>query len=157
MNHPLYTRGPRRGGADKNGDTVWVNQFFAGRLAKINIHTRKVTDYKLPGALRYGAPYFSVVDKDHMVWFSLANADYVGKLNPFTEQFTFYPLPTRGYNGRHRTWIIEAISRRSGYPRKGPTRSPACSFEQTPRAERSENCEERRFVVFMRASLAKQT
>ena len=42
-----------------------------------------------------------MVDKNYIVWFSLANADYVGKLNPFTEQLTFYPLPMRGYNGRH--------------------------------------------------------
>ena len=101
MNQPLYGRGPRRGGADKHGDTVWANQFFAGRLAKIDIHTKKVTDYKLPGPFRFAYPYHTAVDKNHTVWFSLANADYLGKLDQKTGEFTFYPLPTRAHNARH--------------------------------------------------------
>lgn len=42
-----------------------------------------------------------MVDKNHTVWFSLANADYVGKLDQRTDEFAFYPLPTRAHNARH--------------------------------------------------------
>ncbi len=100
MNAPLYAKGPRRMGADPNGDFVWVGEYWAGRLAKIDIHTKKVTEYAIPQG-RYAHPYKIVVDKDHMVWFGMANADLLGKFNPFTETFTMYPLPTRGSNSRH--------------------------------------------------------
>ena len=99
MNAPLYQKGPRRLGADPKGDTVWVAEYWAGRLAKIDIHTRKITEYKVP--YRYSYPYKIVVDKNRMVWFAMANADRFGKFNPFTEQFTMYELPTRGTNARH--------------------------------------------------------
>jgi streptogramin lyase len=100
-NQPLYSKGPRRLRADMKGDTLWVCEFFAGRLAKIDIHTKKLTEYKLPGSYRYAYLYEPVVDKNHIVWFSLANADAFGKFDPATEKFTFYPLPTRGTNVRH--------------------------------------------------------
>jgi virginiamycin B lyase len=98
---PLYGKGPRRLRADMKGDSVWVSEFFAGRLAKIDIHTKKVTEYKLPGTYRYANPYEPVIDKNHMVWFSLSNRDELGKFNPVTEKFTFYPMPTRGISSRH--------------------------------------------------------
>jgi streptogramin lyase len=101
MNQPLYAKGPRRLRGDKKGDTVWVAEYFAGRLAKIDIHTKKLTEYKLPGWYRYAYVYEPVIDKNHMVWFSMGNADALGKFNPVTEKFTFYPIPTRGINGRH--------------------------------------------------------
>jgi len=101
MNEPLYAKGPRRLRGDRTGDTVWVSEYFGGRLAKIDIHTKKLTEYKLPGWYRYAYPYEPVIDKKHMVWFSMGNYDGVGKFNPVTEKFTFYPVPTRGINGRH--------------------------------------------------------
>ena len=101
MNQPLYGKGPRRLRADMKGDTLWVAEYFGGRLAKIDIHTKKLTEYKLPGWYRYSYPYEPVVDKNHMVWFSMGNADALGKFDPTSEKFTFYPIPTRGINGRH--------------------------------------------------------
>jgi virginiamycin B lyase len=98
---PLYGKGPRRLRADMRGDSVWVSEFFGGRLAKIDIHTKKVTEYKLPGNYRYANPYEPVVDKNHVVWFSLSNQDALGKFDPVTEKFTFYPMPTRGMSSRH--------------------------------------------------------
>jgi virginiamycin B lyase len=100
-NQPLYSKGPRRLRADMKGSSLWVCEFFAGRLAKIDIHTKKLTEYKLPGRYRYAYVYEPVIDKNHIVWFSLANADAFGKFDPATEKFTFYPLPTRGTNVRH--------------------------------------------------------
>jgi virginiamycin B lyase len=98
---PLYGKGPRRLRADMKGDTLWVSEFFGGRLAKIDIHTKKITEYKLPAQYRYANPYEPVIDKNHMVWFSLSNQDALGKFNPTTETFTFYPMPTRGISSRH--------------------------------------------------------
>ena len=100
MNAPLYQKGPRRMSADPNGDFVWVGEYWVGRIAKIDIHTKKVVaEYTIPES-RFGHPYKIVVDKNHMVWFALANEDRLGKFNPFTEKFTLYPLPTRGTNSR---------------------------------------------------------
>src|SRR4029077_10344274 len=86
--------------ADPNGDFVWVGEYWVGRIAKIDIHTKKVVaEYTIPEG-RFAHPYKIVVDKNHMVWFALANEDRLGKFNPFTEKFTLYPLPTRGTNSR---------------------------------------------------------
>jgi virginiamycin B lyase len=101
LGQPLYAKGPRRLRADRKGDTVWVSEYFAGRLAKIDIHTKKLTEYKLPALYRYANVYEPVVDKNHMVWFSMTNQDALGRFNPVTEKFTFYPTPTRGISGRH--------------------------------------------------------
>jgi len=96
---PVYATGPRRMAADPKGDTVWVAEYFAGKLDKIDIHTKKVTRYNMnPDSHAYGAH----VDKNHMVWMPLANGDRVVKFNPFTEQFTEYPLPSIGTSSR---WI----------------------------------------------------
>ena len=95
---PLYFKGPRRLGADKNGDAVWVAEFWAGNLAKVDIHTRKVTEYKVP--YRYSHPYAVAVDKNHMVWLCLMNSDRIARFNPKTEQFTEFPLPSLGTNVR---------------------------------------------------------
>jgi streptogramin lyase len=102
-NQPLYGKGPRRLRADRNpnGRYVWVAEYFGGRLARIDIHTKAVKEYKLPGAYRYSMPYEPVVDKNGMVWLALANSDYQAKFDPSTEQFTFYPLPTRAHNARN--------------------------------------------------------
>lgn len=79
-------------GADRNGDTVWIGEFYAGRLLKIDIHTKKLTEYPLPNQNSH--PYSAVVDENHMVWINLQNSDRIAKFNPFTEQFTEYPLPS---------------------------------------------------------------
>ena len=94
----LTMKGPRRLGADKNGNAVWVAEYWSGQLAKIDIHTKKVTEYKVPS--RYSHPYDIVVDKNHMVWICLLNSDRIAKFDPFTERFTEYPLPTLGTNVR---------------------------------------------------------
>jgi virginiamycin B lyase len=91
--------GPRRLGADKDGDTVWVAEFYGDRLAKININTKAIKEYALPHP--YTRPYTAAVDKNHMVWVALMNTDRLAKFNPFTEKFTEYLLPTRGTEVRH--------------------------------------------------------
>ncbi|OFV98517.1 MAG: hypothetical protein A3H28_09145 [Acidobacteria bacterium RIFCSPLOWO2_02_FULL_61_28] len=96
---PLYFKGPRRLGGDPKGDSVWVAEFWAGRLARINSRTKKVTEYQLPS--KYAHPYDVQVDKNQMVWINQMNSDRVAKFNPFTEQFTEYPLASLGTETRH--------------------------------------------------------
>ena len=96
---PPNQKGPRKLRADRNGDSVWVPEFFAGKLAKIDIQTHKVTEYPLP--FRYTKPYAAGVDKNHMVWIVGLNSDHVYKFNPFTESWTPYRIPSLGMDMRH--------------------------------------------------------
>ena len=90
--------GPRRLGADKNGNTVWVPLFHASAVAKIDIKTRKTTYYPLPITAH---PYFLVVDKNHTVWTNSMVDDIVAQFEPKTEQWTFFRLPTHGCETRN--------------------------------------------------------
>ena len=81
---------PRRLGADKHGDSVWVPNNAASNVAKINIHTLETKYYPVEGN-----PYFVTVDKDSNVWTNLFIDAKVGKLDPRTEQWTYYTLPSR--------------------------------------------------------------
>ena len=94
----VYQSGPRRLGADPAGDTVWVGEYFAGRLGKINIHTKEYTGYEVPNP--GSSPYDARVDKNHMVWVALMNSDRIARFDPVTEQFTEYPFPTMGTDTR---------------------------------------------------------
>jgi virginiamycin B lyase len=93
-------KGPRRSASDWQTDTIWVCEFFADRLAKIDARTKKVTEYPLPH--RFSQPYSATVNrKDHTVWITMLNSDRVAKFDPATEKFTEYELPTRGTEIRH--------------------------------------------------------
>jgi streptogramin lyase len=92
-------KGPRRSVADRENDVIWVCEFFADRLAKIDARTRKVTEYPLPH--RFSQPYGATVDKYHNVWITMLNSDRIAKFDPSTEKFTEYTLPTRGTEIRH--------------------------------------------------------
>ena len=93
-------KGPRRSVADREKDVVWVCEFFADRLAKIDAQTKKVTEYPLPH--RYSQPYSATINsKDHTVWITMLNSDRIAKFDPSTEKFTEYVLPTRGTEIRH--------------------------------------------------------
>jgi streptogramin lyase len=96
---PLSQKGPRRLAADPNGDHVWVAEYWSDRLAKINIKTKQIKEYRFPHL--YTHPYAAAVDKNHMVWICFLNTDRIAKFNPFTETFTEFPLPTLGSEARH--------------------------------------------------------
>ena len=85
-----YGQQPRRLGADKRGDSVWVPNNVGSNLAKINIHTLETKYYPVEGN-----PYFVTVDKDSNVWTNLFIDAKVGTFNPRTEQWTYYTLPSR--------------------------------------------------------------
>lgn len=81
---------PRRMGADKRGEFVWVPNNAGNSLARINIHTLETKYYPLQGN-----PYFVTVDKDSNVWTNLFADAKVVRLNPKTEQVTHFTLPSR--------------------------------------------------------------
>jgi streptogramin lyase len=85
-----YGQQPRRLGADKRGDSVWVPNNAGNNLAKINIHTLETKYYPVQGN-----PYFVTVDKDSNVWTNLFADAKVARFNPRTEQWTYYTLPSR--------------------------------------------------------------
>ena len=90
-----FQKGPRRMAADPNGDTVWVAEYWGGMLAKFDINTKKlIKEYPVPH--HESLPYAVVVDRNHMVWFSMMNEDRIGRFNPKTEQFSEFPLPSLG-------------------------------------------------------------
>jgi streptogramin lyase/mono/diheme cytochrome c family protein len=95
-----WTQGPRRMGADKTGDYVWVCDWWGGNLAKIDIRTQKVTIVPLPrpDALQ---PYQAAVDSNHNVWTNIMNGDEVMKFDVKTSQWTEYPVPTLGAEMRY--------------------------------------------------------
>jgi streptogramin lyase len=95
-----WAQGPRRLSADKNGNFVWVCDWWGGNLAKIDIDTLKVTIVPLPNPDTQ-QPYSAAVDNNHNVWTNLMNADEVMKFDPKTSQWTAYPLPTLGAETRH--------------------------------------------------------
>jgi streptogramin lyase len=94
-----WSEGPRRMGADKTGDVVWVCDYWGGNLAKYDSRTLKRTFYKYPTP--ESAPYDAVVDRNHDVWVNLTNGDSVARFDPRTEQWAEFPLPGRGINLRH--------------------------------------------------------
>ena len=95
-----WAEGPRRLGADKNANFVWVCDWWGGNLARIDTHTRKATVIPLPRP-DVQQPYQAAVDSDHNVWVNLMNADEVLKFDPKTSQWTEYPFPTLGAETRY--------------------------------------------------------
>lgn len=96
---PLYFNGPRRMGGDPRGDSIWVANYWTGKLSRINIRTRQIKEYPLPS--RYSHPYDVQVDKNQIVWINQMNGDRLSKFDPRTEKFTDYPLPSIGSETRH--------------------------------------------------------
>jgi streptogramin lyase len=100
-NAALGQQGPRRLGADRNGNFVWAGLYWSGGIAKIDVRTKTLVGVLQVPNGRWAQPYKLMTDKNNMVWFSNAGADFLGKLDPTTDKFTLYPLPTRGTNSRH--------------------------------------------------------
>ncbi len=95
-----WVQGPRRMAADKNGDYVWVCDFWGGNLARIDIRTLKSTLVPLPNP-ETQQPYQAAVDSNHNAWTNLMNADQVMKYDVKTSQWTAYQLPTLGAETRY--------------------------------------------------------
>jgi DNA-binding beta-propeller fold protein YncE len=95
-----WSQGPRRLGADKNGDFVWIGNSFGGTMGKININTNEITLVPLPNP-ETQQPYQVSVDSGHNVWTNLWSTDQIAKYDSIAGKWTIFELPTRGSESRH--------------------------------------------------------
>ncbi len=95
-----WAQAPRRMGADKNGDFVWIGNSFGGNLAKVNIFTKETTLVPLPNP-ESQQPYEVAVDKDHNAWTNLWSTDLIAKYDPTAGKWTLFDLPNRGTETRY--------------------------------------------------------
>jgi streptogramin lyase len=93
-----WAQGPRRMGADKNDDIVWVGDSWGANLARINTKTNETTYVPLPGQQQ---PYHVAVDRNHDAWTNIWGADRVMRYDPKTSTWTAFDLPTRGAEPRY--------------------------------------------------------
>ena len=99
FNSPFpWNQGPRRMGADKNGDVLWVGNSWGGTLARIDTKTQEISYVPLPGAQQ---PYHAVVDSRHDVWTNAWMTDQVLRYDPAAKSWTAFDLPTRGSEVRY--------------------------------------------------------
>jgi len=95
-----WGEGPRRMGADKNGDVVWVNDFFGGSLWRIDTKTLRTQIVPVPDA-ENEYPYHATVDRAHRVWINMMNSDQVLRYDPKTGHFAYFDLPSLGAETRY--------------------------------------------------------
>ncbi|HEY7302029.1 MAG TPA: carboxypeptidase regulatory-like domain-containing protein [Xanthobacteraceae bacterium] len=95
-----WAQAPRRMGADKNGDFVWIGDSFGGNLARVNIKTKETTIVPLPNP-ESQQPYEVAVDSGHNVWTNLWSTDAIAKYDPSAGKWTLFDLPTRGTESRY--------------------------------------------------------
>ena len=95
-----WAQGPRRMGADKDSDYVWIGDSFGGNLARVNIETKDVKLVPLPRPDSQ-QPYEVAIDKSHNVWTNMWSADLIGKYDQTTGKWTLFDLPTRGSETRY--------------------------------------------------------
>jgi streptogramin lyase len=100
FNTPVpWNQGPRRMGADKNADVVWVGTSWGASLARIDTKTMETKFVALP--YQGMSPYQIAVDKNHNLWMNVWTSDVVLKYEPSTGKWTTFDLPSRGTEARH--------------------------------------------------------
>jgi virginiamycin B lyase len=81
---------PRRIAMALDG-SVWLGEYFSGKVAHFDPQTETFKEYQLPGARP--SPYALGVDKDDKVWYASYYMDHLGCLDPKTGNVTVYPYP----------------------------------------------------------------
>ena len=101
FNAPVpWNQGPRRMGADKDGDVLWVGDSWGRNLAKINTRTMETSFVPLPGP-GVMQPYHIAVDKNHNAWLNIWTSDVILRYDPAANKWTTFDLPTRGTEARY--------------------------------------------------------
>ena len=99
---------PRRIAAAGDG-TLWVTLYGNGRLAHVDPAANRVLkEYPMPAGAR-GGPYAVTVDGAGRVWANELQTDTVAMLDPKTERFQVFRLPSR--NVGIRKAVIDAQGR----------------------------------------------
>jgi streptogramin lyase len=100
FNTPVpWAQGPRRMGADKNADVVWVGTSWGSSLVRIDTKTMESKVIPLP--YQGMSPYQINVDKNHNLWMNVWTSDVVLKYDPTANTWTTFDLPSRGTEVRH--------------------------------------------------------
>ncbi len=101
FNAPVpWSQGPRRMGADKQADVLWVGNSWAGTLARIDTHTMETSFVPLPGP-GVMQPYHVAVDGKHNAWLNIWTSDVILRYDPSANAWTTFDLPTRGTEARY--------------------------------------------------------
>ena len=96
FNYPYpWQQGPRRMGADKNGDTLWIGNSWGGSLTKIDVKTGEMSLVPMADA-KNEQPYHILVDSQHNAWGNLWSADHIFRYDPALGRYTKFDLPRRG-------------------------------------------------------------
>jgi hypothetical protein len=81
---------PRRGHRDDN-NRFWFTEFFADKIAVIDLNTDEITEYPLEP--RYISPYYARPDRTGKIWISSARSDRLMRLDPKTGKVVKYLMP----------------------------------------------------------------
>src|SRR4030081_1646660 len=87
-------------GTDKNADILWVGNSWGNSLTKINTQTMDTSFVSLPGP-GVMQPYHVAVDSGHNAWLNIWTSDVIMRLDPATNKWTTFDLPTRGTEARY--------------------------------------------------------
>lgn len=99
---------PRRIATAPDG-MLWVTYYGNGKLAKVDPAAKKVVkEYPMPAGPRAG-PYAVTVDGRGRVWANEIDTDTVSLLDPKTERFQVFKLPSKGVGIRKA--IVDAQGR----------------------------------------------
>ena len=89
---------PRRMGADKRGEFLYVANFNGESIVRIHMRTLEAKYYRLP---IQSHPYRVVVDRNHNAWTAMMGDDWLLKLDARTEQWSMYQLPVLNCDARY--------------------------------------------------------
>lgn len=93
-----WAQGPRRMGADKSADVIWVCDTWGGNLLRIDTHSLKTSFVELPSP--DDEPYHAAVDSRHNVWVNMMDDDRIMEYTPGSGRWTSFSLPTLGAETR---------------------------------------------------------
>jgi len=109
----------RRLQVDSKGN-VWLAQYTAGQMVKLDTETGQFKVYRLPGD--DPTPYPVGLDGNENVWYASGIMDTVGRLDPSTGKITEYPPPAVGNGMRElnndpkgRMWFASPGNNTVGY------------------------------------------
>lgn len=98
MNTIPGSQAPRRLGADKAGNAVWVPLYHGQSLARIDTASGAIQYIPLPVP---ATPYFVTVDQHHNVWMNTLSDDALFRYDPASAQWTIFSLPSLGCDSRN--------------------------------------------------------
>ena len=89
---------PRRMGADRHGEFIYVANFNGESIARIDTRTLATKFYRLPTESH---PYRVAVDRHRNAWVSMMGDDWLLKLDARTGEWSRYQLPVLNCDNRY--------------------------------------------------------